>query len=44
MAGVGNNVRNWAFNPTKQSDMYDKAGKFRSLWLNKKFGQQIIDF
>jgi len=44
MAGVGNNVRNWAFNPSKQSDMYDKAGKFRSLWLNKKFGQQIIDF
>jgi len=44
MAGVGNNVRNWAFNPSKQSEMYDKAGKFRSLWLNKKFGQQIIDF
>ena len=44
MAGVGNNVRNWAFNPSKQSEMYDKVGKFRSLWLNKKIGQQIIDF
>tara|TARA_B100001057_G_scaffold488554_1_gene573145 strand:- start:2378 stop:3682 length:1305 start_codon:yes stop_codon:yes gene_type:complete len=44
MAGVGNNVRNWAFNPSKQSEMYDKGGKFRSLWLNKKLRQQIIEF
>ncbi|MAD59138.1 MAG: deoxyribodipyrimidine photolyase [Flammeovirgaceae bacterium] len=44
MAGVGNNVRNWAFNPSKQSEIYDKGGKFRSLWLNKKLRQQIIEF
>ena len=44
MAGVGNNVRNWTFNPSKQSEMYDKGGKFRSLWLNKKLRQQIIEF
>jgi deoxyribodipyrimidine photo-lyase len=44
MAGVGNNIRNWAFSPSKQSEMYDKGGKFRSLWLNKKLRQQIIEF
>ena len=44
MAGVGNNVRNWAFNPVKQSEVYDKSEKFRSIWLKKKLRQQIIDF
>ena len=44
MAGVGNNTRNWVFNPERQSDMYDKDGLFRSNWLSTKKGQQNIMF
>ena len=44
MAGVGNNVRNWAFNPLKQSEVYDKRENYRSIWLKKKLRQQSIDF
>ena len=44
MAGVGNNTRNWVFNPERQSDMYDKNGLFRSNWLSIKKGQQNIMF
>jgi len=44
MAGVGNNTRNWVFNPERQSDMYDKDGLFRSNWLSIKKGQQNIMF
>ena len=39
MAGVGNNTRNWVFNPERQSDMYDKDGLFRSNWLSTKKGR-----
>ena len=44
ISGVGNNVKNWVFNPVRQSDMYDKAGNYREIWLNKKIGQQNIEF
>ena len=26
ISGVGNNVKNWVFNPVRQSEMYDKHG------------------
>ena len=44
ISGVGNNVKNWVFNPVRQSDMYDKRGNFRQIWLKKKIGQQNIEF
>ena len=44
IAGVGNNTRNWVFNPERQSDMYDKNGLYRSNWLSIKKGQQNIMF
>ena len=44
IAGVGNNTRNWVFNPERQSEMYDKDGLFRSNWLTVKKGQQNIMF
>ena len=44
ISGVGNNVKNWVFNPVRQSDMYDKTGNFRQIWLKKKIGQQNIEF
>ena len=44
ISGVGNNVKNWVFNPVRQSEMYDKDGFYREIWLNKKIGQQNIHF
>tara|TARA_B100001741_G_scaffold313619_1_gene320685 strand:+ start:348 stop:1649 length:1302 start_codon:yes stop_codon:yes gene_type:complete len=44
ISGVGNNVKNWVFNPIRQSEMYDKDGFYREIWLNKKIGQQNIQF
>ncbi|MEM1321903.1 MAG: DASH family cryptochrome [Bacteroidota bacterium] len=32
-AGVGNDPRDRVFNTQRQADMYDKAGKYRELWL-----------
>ena len=42
VAGVGNNTRNWVFNPERQSELHDKKGIYRSIWLKKK-GQLNID-
>ena len=42
IAGVGNNTRNWVFNPERQSELHDKKGIYRSMWLKKK-GQLNID-
>ena len=44
ISGVGNNVKNWIFNPNRQAEMYDKDGKYREIWLQKKIGQQNILF
>jgi deoxyribodipyrimidine photo-lyase len=44
ISGVGNNVKNWVFNPLRQSEMYDKDRFYREIWLNKKIGQQNIQF
>tara|TARA_Y100000996_G_scaffold65319_1_gene44170 strand:+ start:1331 stop:2632 length:1302 start_codon:yes stop_codon:yes gene_type:complete len=44
ISGVGNNVKNWVFNPVRQSEMYDKHGFYREIWLNKKIGQQNLKF
>ena len=44
ISGVGNNVKNWVFNPERQADMYDKTGIYRDIWLKRKFGQQNIQF
>ena len=44
ISGVGNNVKNWVFNPERQADMYDKTGIYRDIWLKRKFGQQNIPF
>lgn len=35
-SGVGNDPRDRIFNTKRQADMYDKEGKYRALWLNKK--------
>ena len=42
IAGVGNNTRNWVFNPERQSELHDKKGIYRSIWLKKK-GQLNIN-
>jgi deoxyribodipyrimidine photo-lyase len=34
-AGVGNDPRDRVFNTTRQAKMYDEAGHYRSLWLDK---------
>ena len=44
ISGVGNNVKNWVFNPVRQSEMYDKHRFYREIWLNKKIGQQNLKF
>lgn len=40
-SGVGNDPRDRVFNTRRQADMYDKQGKYRSLWL--KDDQAEID-
>lgn len=35
LAGVGNDNRDWVFNPEKQAEMYDPHQEFIQLWLQK---------
>jgi|TARA_B110000438_G_scaffold67833_2_gene68204 deoxyribodipyrimidine photo-lyase len=33
ISGVGNNIKNWIFNPQRQSEIYDKKEIYRQIWL-----------